>query len=63
MRPLEARLDPFGAGGVAWLLSDAEVVARLRAGDQRLLESLVESQPAVMIAGASRYVKSRCATS
>lgn len=40
-------------------LSDGEVVARLRAGDQRLLESLVESQRAVMLAVARRYVRTR----
>lgn len=54
MRPLEARLDRPEQVASRGPLSDAEVVARLRAGDLRLLESLVESQHAVMIAVAGR---------
>lgn len=59
MRPLKARLDRPEHVASRGPLSDAGVVARFCAGDQRLLESLVGTQHAVMIAGATRYGKTR----
>jgi RNA polymerase sigma-70 factor, ECF subfamily len=52
--PLEEELRTAGAAA-----EEAELVARLRAGDERAFESLVDSYQGTMLAVARTYVKTR----